>query len=339
MARLGRVAAAYGIGSALPAALTAPRVRLPLPATTSARISVHLLSAAPQRWFGSVGGSKGMAISWLSAKMSKRISKMGALETVRKAADKGDVQAMTLMGVCYAMGRDVEQNDAVAAEWFRKAADGGNPEGALALGNWILEGRGGLTKDPAEAARLVELASSKGVQEAHGMLGVFYTEGVGVKQNHTRAAALFEQAAAGGDLKALYNFGCMQIEGKGMQPSQSKGMECVRRAATGGVAEAQFTVSIWYRDGSLGTKRDAKKAFDWALKAAKLGHAQVSAFPCLLYTSISRRAHARSVYIHTCMHICTYDVNAFITPQAQHNLGVQLAEGDGAPKNKKKRKL
>jgi len=183
----------------------------------------------------------------------------------------------------------------------RKAADGGNPEGALALGNWILEGRGGLTKDPAEAARFVELASSKGVQEAHGMLGVLYTEGAGVKQNHTRAAALFEQAAAGGDLKALYNFGCLQIEGKGVQPSQSKGMECVRRAATGGVAEAQFTVSIWYRDGSLGTKRDAKKAFDWALKAAKLGHAQVSALPCLLHTSISR---ARSLYIH--MHACTY---------------------------------
>jgi TPR repeat protein len=315
----------HALRSALPAAAapTAPRVRLPLPAPTSARISVHLSSAAPRRWFaGDAGGAKGTAISWLSAKISKRISKMGALETVRKAADKGDVQAMTLMGVCYAMGRDVEQNDAVAAEWFRKAADGGNPEGALALGNWILEGRGGLTKDPAEAARLVELASSKGVQEAHGMLGVLYTEGAGVKQNHTRAAALFEQAAAGGDLKALYNFGCLQIEGKGMQPSQSKGMECVRRAATGGVAEAQFTVSIWYRDGSLGTKRDAKKAFDWALKAAKLGHAQVSAFPCLLCTSISRaRALARSVYIHTCMHICTYDINAYIATQCGSAVG------------------
>ena len=296
----------HTLRSALPAAAapTAPRVRLPLPA----RLSVHMRSAAPRRWFvGAAGGAKSTAISWLSAKMSKRISKMGALETVRKAADKGDVQAMTLMGVCYAMGRDVEQNDAVAAEWFRKAADGGNPEGALALGNWILEGKGGLTKDPAEAARLVELASSKGVQEAHGMLGVLYTEGAGVKQNHTRAAALFEQAAAGGDLKALYNFGCLQIEGKGMQPSQSKGMECVRRAATGGVAEAQFTVSIWYRDGSLGTKRDAKKAFDWALKAAKLGHAQVSAFPCLLCISISReRACARAQCIYTHMHAHMY---------------------------------
>jgi len=34
------------------------------------------------------------------------------------------VQAMTLMGMCHAIGRDVEQDDALAAEWFRKAADG-----------------------------------------------------------------------------------------------------------------------------------------------------------------------------------------------------------------------
>ena len=31
---------------------------------------------------------------------------------------------MTLMGMCHAIGRDVEQDDALAAEWFRKAADG-----------------------------------------------------------------------------------------------------------------------------------------------------------------------------------------------------------------------
>jgi hypothetical protein len=31
-------------------------------------------------------------------------------------------------------------------------------------------------------------------------------------------------------------------------------------------------------------------------------------------------------------------MNAYITPQAQHNVGVQLEEGDLAPKNKKKRK-
>ena len=53
------------------------------------------------------------------------------------------------------------------------------------------------------------------------------------------------------------------------------GANVVRRAATAGVPEAQFTVSIWYRDGSLSNKQDDKKAFEWAMKAAKQGHSQV----------------------------------------------------------------
>jgi TPR repeat protein len=71
-------------------------------------------------------------------------------------------------------------------------------------------------------------------------------------------------------------------------------MDAVLRAATGGIPEAQFTVSIWYRDGALGTKQDNKKAFEWAMKAAKQGHTQ-----------------------------------------AQHNVGVQLAEGVGVARNQR----
>jgi len=241
----------------------------------------HAFGAAQQQRRGLAGGdgkrSAGTgtgAVAWLSARMSKQISRMGALDTIEKAADKGDPQAMTLMGVCYAMGRDVAQDDDVAARWFRKAADAGDPSGALALGNWILEGKGGLQRDASEAARLLEVASSKGVQEAHTMLGILCNEGMGVSKDHTRAAALFEMASAGGDFKAMYNLGVLEIEGKGVKAAQAKGMEKVRRAATAGIVEAQFTVSIWYRDGALGTKQDDRKAYDWALKAAKQGHAQ-----------------------------------------------------------------
>ena len=52
---------------------------------------------------GGDGGKPTGAVGWLSAKMSKQISRIGALHEVKKTADKGDVQAMTLRGVCYAM--------------------------------------------------------------------------------------------------------------------------------------------------------------------------------------------------------------------------------------------
>ena len=56
------------------------------------------------RCFSTAGDGKAGAVAWLSSKMSKRISNMGALDVVKKAADKGDLQAITLMGVCHAIG-------------------------------------------------------------------------------------------------------------------------------------------------------------------------------------------------------------------------------------------
>jgi len=45
------------------------------------------------RWFASpADGGKGKgAVSWLSSKLSKKFSKMGAFEAAKKAADKGYV--------------------------------------------------------------------------------------------------------------------------------------------------------------------------------------------------------------------------------------------------------
>ena len=75
------------------------------------------MGAVPQRWLAFGDGAKGAgAVSWLSAKMSKQISKMGALEVIQKAADKGDPQAMTLMGVCMHIQRHTNVNTVAETE-------------------------------------------------------------------------------------------------------------------------------------------------------------------------------------------------------------------------------
>ena len=92
-----------GASKDLEGSATATSVKLPdCAAECSVRIAVTIRHV---RCFAA-GGDDGKptgAVGWLSAKMSKQISRMGALHEVKKAADKGDVQAMTLMGVCYAM--------------------------------------------------------------------------------------------------------------------------------------------------------------------------------------------------------------------------------------------
>eukprot|EP00961_Rhodomonas_salina_P217132 2933909-Rhodomonas_salina.1 len=152
-------------------------------------------SAVPVRWM-----SSGPAVSWLSTKLSKQLSKMGALQKVKEAAEKGDAKAMTLMGVCYGMGRDVEQDDAKAAEWFKKAADAGNGEACLAYGIWLLGGKGGVARSAPEAVKYLQVAEKGGVTQAQTVLGIIFMSGDdGVVRDSTKALKLFTKAAEAGD--------------------------------------------------------------------------------------------------------------------------------------------
>eukprot|EP00960_Hanusia_phi_P049054 759333-Hanusia_phi.AAC.1 len=65
-----------------------------------------------------------------------QLSQFGAFDQIKKAAIEKEVRthrkgegtltagqddkAMVLLGMCYAMGRDVDKCDVTAAEWFRK---------------------------------------------------------------------------------------------------------------------------------------------------------------------------------------------------------------------------
>jgi TPR repeat protein len=50
-----------------------------------------------------------------------------AMRFFRKAADLGDTQAMSNIGVMYDNGEGVPKNAAEAARWYKKAADRDKP--------------------------------------------------------------------------------------------------------------------------------------------------------------------------------------------------------------------
>jgi uncharacterized protein len=50
-----------------------------------------------------------------------------AMHFFRKAADLGDTQAMSNIGVMYDNGEGVPKNAAEAARWYKKAADRDKP--------------------------------------------------------------------------------------------------------------------------------------------------------------------------------------------------------------------
>jgi len=57
-----------------------------------------------------------------------------SLENTIKAAEQGNADEQTLLGLIYEVGQDVPRDDAEAVKWFRKAAEQGNQDGQFFLG-------------------------------------------------------------------------------------------------------------------------------------------------------------------------------------------------------------
>ena len=92
-----------------------------------------------------------------------------ALKGFRTLAERGDADAQSHLGVMYAAGRGVSQNDAEAVRWYREAADQGNPIAQSNLGAMYASGEG-VARNDAEAVRWFRKAAEQGNAEARKVL-------------------------------------------------------------------------------------------------------------------------------------------------------------------------
>ena len=66
---------------------------------------------------------------------------------ITEAAERGDAEAQSHLGIMYFQGHGVPQSGALAAEWFRKAADQGHAPAQCNLGTTYLYGNGSPQSD------------------------------------------------------------------------------------------------------------------------------------------------------------------------------------------------
>ena len=85
-------------------------------------------------------------------------------------AELGDVEAQYNLGVLYDEGAGVDQDLAVAADWYRKAAEQGFMDAQTNLGMMYYYGQG-VARDYHEAAKWFRLAADQGDDEASEYLG------------------------------------------------------------------------------------------------------------------------------------------------------------------------
>jgi hypothetical protein len=112
-------------------------------------------------------------------------------------ATQGDAEAQLQMGMRYAAGDGVAQNDKEAALWFAKAAKQGLAEAQYQYGLVLLQGRG-VVQDYKAAFSWIEKPAQRGYARAQYSLGELYRYGTGTAIDKARAYLWFNLAAAQG---------------------------------------------------------------------------------------------------------------------------------------------
>jgi len=118
-----------------------------------------------------------------------------------RAANSGDVRAMSSLGVRYHEGKGFKRDAQKAVKYYRIAVDRGNMSAQYHLGHCFRDGVG-VTRDYAKAFRLYKLSADQGYTKAQVSLGARYEFGQGVTRDLTVAKLWYERAAAKGNKQA-----------------------------------------------------------------------------------------------------------------------------------------
>lgn len=133
----------------------------------------------------------------------------------RSLADRGDVVAMTRLGLMYRAGQGVPRDYREALRWLDRAAALGSAEAQYQMGDMHLRGLG-TDQDLLQAARYYSRAAEQGHAKAQYVLGIQYKFGGGVAKNHRKAARWFGRSAAQGLPEAQVELGQLYASGLGV---------------------------------------------------------------------------------------------------------------------------
>jgi TPR repeat protein len=182
-----------------------------------------------------------------------------ALDWFRKAADRGNADAMTYLGWMYFEGLAVKQDDAEAARWMRRAADEGAPRAMAMLGLMQLTGRG-VTRNEIEGENWVRRAAVAGDRRAMASLASILLAKEGQpkrpanwnQMNSAQQAEWLVQAvqAPGDDPVAWLRKGCIGSELWLTRASQ--------RIPPGDLSDpfACYQLGVLYATGAAGVDKD-----------------------------------------------------------------------------------
>ena len=132
---------------------------------------------------------------------SSAVIHMSPLEGLIRCAETGHAPDQYTLGLMYAEGTSVAEDDAEVVRWFRMAAEQGHASAQHTLGLMYAEGEG-VPQDDAEAVRWYRLAAEQGHAISQYNLGRMYAEGEGVPEDDVEAVRWYRLAAEQGHASA-----------------------------------------------------------------------------------------------------------------------------------------
>jgi TPR repeat protein len=125
-----------------------------------------------------------------------------AVAPCTEAAEEGYAKAQYNLGVMYAIGSGVPENDAKAVEWYTKAAEQEHAKAQYNLGVMYDIGNG-VPEDDAKAVEWYSKAAEQEHAKAQYELGTMYYYGNGVLQDRPGALVWFTRAAENGHVMSM----------------------------------------------------------------------------------------------------------------------------------------
>ena len=156
------------------------------------------------------------------------------IESVRQAAEQGDATAQFHLGLMYANGDEIPEDDREAVKWFSEAAE-------------------------------------QGIPKAQYHLALMYAVGEGVPEDDREAVKWFHKAADLGHAGAQFKLGVKYSSGDGVSEDDREGVKWFHKAAEQGMDKAQFILGVMYSLG-VAVPEDNVKAYAWTNLAAAQGH-------------------------------------------------------------------
>jgi len=163
----------------------------------------------------------------------ERHASVSAIDSLRRAAETGDADAMNALGVLYCGETEFGHDYTSALYWYLKAAGHGS------------------TRAMNNIARM-------------------YLDGLRVSPDGTSALAWFKRSAAQGDVRGEYSLAVMADNGIGAAPDSRLALAMYQRAAEAGFGPAMLHLSEAYARGR-GTRRDLVLADAWLDVALQAG--------------------------------------------------------------------